>query len=287
MGDWVLNVDCFGVSVGLEIAGHGLLEAARSQLPPGWRYGAGSSPDHLYQIWGDPNSIRFSYEGVATVVALADRLSVETLADHLDLLVSTESPEFLFVHAGVVGWRGQALLIPGSSFAGKSTLVNALVGAGADYLSDEFAVLEPNGRVLPYSRPLKQRLSGGRVVRTLPTSQWGRRDSVTAPGSQNTAGSLEIGLVALLAYKEGAFLDYRRLSPGELVLELMKHTVAAQRRPALALNTLSGLCEGVPGITGWRGEAKECVEEIEGLLEHLPGEVPLREEHLPLESVSC
>ena len=55
-------------------------------------------------------------------------------------------------HAGVVGWRGRAIVIPGRSHAGKSTLVAELVRRGAVYYCDEFAVLHETGRVHPYRR---------------------------------------------------------------------------------------------------------------------------------------
>ena len=56
----------------------------------------------------------------------------------------------IFIHAGVVGWQGRAIVIPGRSFSGKSTLVAALLQAGATYYSDEFAVLDGRGYVHPF-----------------------------------------------------------------------------------------------------------------------------------------
>ena len=64
----------------------------------------------------------------------------------------------MFVHAGVVAVDGRALLLPGGSFTGKTTLVAALLRAGAQYGSDEYAVLDEAGLVLPaYPRPLSIR----------------------------------------------------------------------------------------------------------------------------------
>ena len=65
--------------------------------------------------------------------------------------VANYAPDRVFVHAGVVAWRGRALVLPGTSFAGKTTLVAELVRAGAIYYSDEYAVLDEQGRVHPYS----------------------------------------------------------------------------------------------------------------------------------------
>jgi len=78
----------------------------------------------------------------------------EAFETDLQLYVAEMAPRRLFVHAGVVGWRGQAIIIPGRTFTGKTTLVAALVKAGATYYSDEYAVLDVRGRVHPYARPL-------------------------------------------------------------------------------------------------------------------------------------
>ena len=68
------------------------------------------------------------------------------LAAHAELFVAERAPDHLFVHAGVVGWEGRAIVMPGASFAGKTTLVQAWLEAGATYYSDEFAVLDRAGQ---------------------------------------------------------------------------------------------------------------------------------------------
>jgi hypothetical protein len=66
--------------------------------------------------------------------------------------------ELFYVHAGVVTVDEKAIVIPGLSRAGKSTLVLALLLSGARYLSDELLVFDPQkGRALPFLRSLKLR----------------------------------------------------------------------------------------------------------------------------------
>ena len=55
---------------------------------------------------------------------------LEALERHLHLYVAEKARRKVFVHAGVVGWRGSAIVIPGRTLSGKSTLVKALVEAG-------------------------------------------------------------------------------------------------------------------------------------------------------------
>src|SRR5579875_714636 len=58
------------------------------------------------------------------------------------------------VHAGAVAWHGCGILLPGKTHAGKSSLVAELVRRGATYYSDEYALIDGEGRLHPYPRPL-------------------------------------------------------------------------------------------------------------------------------------
>ena len=49
----------------------------------------------------------------------------------------------MLVHAGAVEWDGHAALFPAPMESGKTTLVAGLVRAGARYLSDEAAAIDP------------------------------------------------------------------------------------------------------------------------------------------------
>ena len=69
---------------------------------------------------------------------------------HAELLTAFRTQDCLFIHTGVVGWQGRAIVIPGRSMTGKTTPVKVLVEAGATYYSDEFAVLDKQGQVHPY-----------------------------------------------------------------------------------------------------------------------------------------
>jgi hypothetical protein len=58
------------------------------------------------------------------------------------------------VHAGAVLWGGRVLMLPGITHAGKSSLVAELLRRGATYFSDEYALIDSEGHVHPYPRPL-------------------------------------------------------------------------------------------------------------------------------------
>ncbi|MCP5027200.1 MAG: hypothetical protein GY929_13040, partial [Actinomycetia bacterium] len=68
------------------------------------------------------------------------------------------TPELLHIHAGTVAHQDQGLMVYGPSFAGKSTMVGALVQAGCAFLSDESAAIDPaTARVRGWPKPLSLR----------------------------------------------------------------------------------------------------------------------------------
>src|SRR5260370_37370818 len=72
------------------------------------------------------------------------------------------------VHAGAVLFGNQAMLIPGATHAGKSSVVAELLRRGATYLSDEYALIDTEGQVHPYPRPLLLRNGHAQQIPTLP-----------------------------------------------------------------------------------------------------------------------
>lgn len=154
--------------------------------------------------------------------------------------------ERVFVHAGVVGWRGRAIVLPGRSHAGKSSLVAALVRAGATYYSDEYAVLDERGTVHAYAKPLSMRARAG---------ERGAPVDVASFGGQVGEQPLRMGLVVSTAYREGAHWRPRVLTPAQAMLALLDNTVVARLRPPQVMSTLRAAVEGAHAIRGARGEA--------------------------------
>ena len=64
-------------------------------------------------------------------------------------------PHCLSLHGAWFAWGSQAVLVLADSGGGKSSLATAAVLAGACYGSDEFALVDPEGRLEPFPRPLQ------------------------------------------------------------------------------------------------------------------------------------
>jgi hypothetical protein len=178
---------------------------------------------------------------------------MRALTAHAELVIAERAPDHLFVHAGVVGWQGAAIVMPGASFAGKTTLVQAWLDAGATYYSDEFAVLDRAGRVHPFARPLAIRDGSPHPPRRVPAETLGARTG-TMP--------LPIGLVLVTSYRAGARWRPRRLTAAPALLALMRHTVAARGNPAHSMPILKHAVSGSPALTGKRGEARRLVTAV-------------------------
>ena len=178
---------------------------------------------------------------------------LEALERNLHLYVAERARRRVFVHAGVVGWRGRAIVIPGRTMSGKSTLIKALVEAGATYYSDEYAVLDERGRVHPFLKPLSMRENGGgRPKKILPE----------ALGGTTGVRPLPVGLVVATSYREGARWRPRQLLPGRAVMALLAHTVSVRRKPERALTTLRQVVADAVVLKGARGEATEVAETL-------------------------
>lgn len=161
-----------------------------------------------------------SRDKVAVFAPATEEEVFQWLWQDIDSAVAERTRQMLFVHAGVVGWRGLAIVIPGRSNAGKSTLVAELVRRGALYYSDTFAVLDDAGRVHPYARPLVL----GAERRQPQDLRLEREDASTEP--------LPIGVIVAGSYRPEATWRPTIVRGARSVWPLTDHTVLAREQAA-------------------------------------------------------
>lgn len=256
-----ISFSAFGVRFGLRVNDKAILKHLITRLPPGSRPSDVRVVNHLYSLTGFADNsngrVRRFNLGYWNLARFARTRSFNDLLDqfesHLQLTIAEYAPRRLFVHAGVVEWKGRAIIIPGMSFSGKSTLVAELLRAGATYYSDEYAVIDQRGRVYPYPRDLKIRIAeSGRVERLRPEQL----------GAEVGSKPLRAGLIVSTSFKDGAHWRPRELTRGKAVLELLANTVSARSQPEMALSFLPKALESAQILKGVRGEASEIVESI-------------------------
>jgi hypothetical protein len=251
----------YGLRIGVRVSTPDALALVKECLPPGWKPASSMIVDHLYSLRvggsGSYRGVRHFHQLYGGTTQLARTLNLDNvlhvLESDLNLLVAAEARQRIFVHAGVVGWHGQAIVIPGRSLSGKTTLVAALLRAGATYYSDEYAVLDSTGRVHPFPRPLSFRQESGERPKKIPARELDARTGVRA---------LPVGLVAVTKHQPGARWRPRRLSPGQALLALLDNTVPARIRPDAVLPVLRQVVLRAPAVKGRRGEAEEVVDRL-------------------------
>ncbi len=258
-----------GVRLGVRTNTPAILERLQGCLPPGWRPSRSALVDELFSVWVDPALTRERpsrvYVGGKRRVRTRDlRQALAVLESELRQSLAARSTQRTFVHAGVVGWHGKAIVVPGRSRSGKTTLVAELVRAGASYLSDEFAIIDSRGRVHPFPKPLSIRGAGGCDLHV-------SRPSAEDLGGRSGKAPLPIGLVVLATHAPGAEWQPQTLTPGQAVIEMLAHTVPARLRPAASLQALERAVGRATVLKGERGEAAPVARRLLQLAESLPG----------------
>ena len=264
----VLRGEAFGVAFEAQVDDRRLLRAVRARLPPGWSPSrrlpatvlslvhevsdtargssrrAGSPRRAL-----PPSGVSVRRDGQLVARGLSHPQALDVFESELQLAVARLARPEVFVHAGVVAVDGRAILVPGRSGAGKTTLVRALVAAGATYYSDEYAVLDPEGRVHPYPRRPSVRVRAGHKERHAVPRVRGR-------------GPVPVGMIVETRYRPDSQWAPVPLSPGGCVLALLANTVPARDRPAEVLAALARATEHARGFRSDRGPARPTAQAL-------------------------
>jgi hypothetical protein len=239
----------YGVTWDMQADDAALYRMLLERLPSGTAPSAGRPPERAYAVRTMPAT--FAESGASyllladgrPLVRSSDAVDVaDAFEDNLDWLVAERSPRKVFLRAGVVGWRDRAIVIPGGPGTGKRTLVRALVGCGATYFSDDYAVLEGNA-VIPYPSRRPNWIDPGNAL-----SHW-----LDELAPKRAFKPVPVGVVLFAPYRAGASFKPKLISRGKALLEMFKHAVAAQRNPMpvlRALETVSRRCNALQGVRG-------------------------------------
>jgi hypothetical protein len=255
-----MSFEAYGVRIGVRVTEPSVLDDVIGLLPTGWKPRRNPRVDHLVSLVvgdrerrGTIRRLHLLYAGSFRAFRTAELdEALRFLEYHFEEYVAQMAPRRIFVHAGVAAWRGKAILIPGRSHSGKTSLVTALLHAGATYYSDEYAVLDDRGYVHPYPRPL--------CIRD--TSEIGRRVRAEEIGARLGRRPIPVAMVVATRYEERARWRPRPLSRGEAVLELFSNTVPARLRPHQALDVLRQVTTKAVSYRSPRGEARETAQRL-------------------------
>jgi hypothetical protein len=260
------SVACFGVRIGVRANNPDLLEKLRSLLPADAKQYEGKVVDHYFSaVLGgrvDGSRVRKFHLLYGNHVRLSRGHDLDQVLEAFEpacrQVVASLAPRRVFVHAGVVGWKHHAIVLPGMSFTGKTTLVAELVRAGASYFSDEFAVLDEVGRVHPFRKPLSLRDSV--TARQVDTP-------VETLGGKTARRPLPVGLVVMSTFRDGAHWRPKTLTPGQGALAILANTVTARHAPDRSISSIREVVARAPVVKSPRGDAEVVAPLILRLLE--------------------
>ncbi len=230
-------------------------ENVANLLLPVWENKTSTLPEATFRLIRN-GAGELEAQGPDIGVSFLKEEAIEALERHIHLFIAMRTRQAVFVHAGVVNWQGNVILFPGPSFAGKSTLVRALCQAGATYMSDEYGIVDTEGFVHPFPRPMSRRRQTRGNLRTPPEKL----------GWTGNAAPLKVGAVVSVRYRENQEFQIEPLSGGNALLELMANTVSAREAPELALACLGRALSQAQCWKGVRGEARMAAKKILGLL---------------------
>jgi len=257
--DHGFSFSSYGTRLGARVSDPELVESLQTRLPLESQITEEEIVDRLFSVLAIKKTKRGKdlYNLYWDHMLFGKELSYQDMLDKFDaiasLTVAELSDEKLFVHAGVVGWKGKAILIPGKSHSGKTTLVKELVKCGATYFSDEFAVIDEQGYVVAYPKPLSIREPGLHKQKDV---------AVEDLGGKVGESRLPVGLVVVSQFKKRSKWEPKSLSPGNGLLSLLESTHSAQRAPGRAMQTLQRVVSNARIISSFRGEASNVAPKI-------------------------
>lgn len=271
MNEWLSEIDwknkfafeCCGVKLRVRTDQADLELKLKKNLPSASRLcGNYEVSDELSLVVNqgkDKNGFYFNDELAMEISEFDDSL-LEPIGDKiLVVLAQISLPEKFYLHAGGVAWNDFGILLPGTSFAGKTTLTRELIKAGADYLSDDCVVLDNQGYLLPFPRDLAIRTdSGERIFR-----------NAEYFGSKTAEKKVRLELILFTEFEKNAEWKPTPVSRGRGVLELMNNFYfrpSVGLMPGEILKSLVSVTSSVEMYEGKRNEAGAVVEWIKNYL---------------------
>ncbi len=228
-------------------------------LPTGWNGIEDSAADFVFSIITQKRKSKknvFYKNGELILENFSPKDIWDTVDSHIRMTVGEYSKDYVFIHAGVVGWQGKAIVIPGSSFSGKTTLTAEFVKRGALYYSDDFTVLDKNGYVHPFPRKLSLRgiIDDYRQVDFDVEELGGTRGTKPIP----------VGVLLLTKYKKKGQKKgkpkLKTISRGEGIMAGLENSLSVRQNPSQVLKVLSKALEKARIYKSNRNEAKEFVD---------------------------
>ena len=254
------GVRAFGCNILVETSDHEAHSVLERYVFPSLprMNGAGGPHDLRLRIVAVADRFEMSVDDAAVASASRAIGLVPDLIRALDEAVVQHLTDLRAVHAGAVMLNGRALLLPGTTHAGKSSLIAELLRRGATYFSDEYALIDAYGRVHPYPRPLLLRNGGPEKIPVLPEEYSASVGHASVP----------VGWILSLEHVPGCVWNLATIPQSEAVLTLLRNTPHNLEESTDMVGVFQRAVAGAACYAGRRPEAAHAVNEILKLVEN-------------------
>ena len=238
----------FGVSISVQCPRE-YASTISAQLPVNSKPLSDVDTEHRFSVTldspdGSLYAVKYRSMTKASLQPLDSALRI--LQKEMHLCVAEHARNYVFIHAGVVECKGLGIVFPGSSYAGKSTLVWSLLQSGARYYSDEYAVFDQHGSVHPFTLPINLRFAGSERQTVIP--------------ERAASDAIKPDLIVFARYRRDATWRPRMLRPAECLLQLIRHSIAIRRNPAFVLPVLGEISSQSRAYMGYRGDCQQIID---------------------------
>jgi hypothetical protein len=260
--------EAFGVKVGVRSNDGGVIERLKEGLPfllpIDIKDIAFEEAVHIFSVYRSKSSRQsnLTYCGEKEVVRQNfDDRKIDPIESQIRLTIAEFAEDYVFLHAGAIAYQGKMIIIPARSFSGKTTLVAEFARRGFEYYSDEYAVLDKNGLVHPFTKKLSIRgIVDDYTQVDIPVEELGGRKGVEP---------LEVGLILVSKFMKGAKFSPRLLGAGEGIIESIANSVSIRQNPQFVLKVLSLVTSRAKIVKTNRGEANKFIDKFLKYLEKI------------------
>jgi hypothetical protein len=219
-----------------------------------------SRADLCLRVVEDADEFRlYRDDGFVASAPQAEQL-LRSLMDCLDRAFIEGVKNLSAVHAGAVLLGDRALLFPGASHSGKSSLVAELLRHGAVCYSDEYALIDAEGLVQPYPRPLLLRNGGREQTAVLPFEL----------NSRVATSRAKVGWILSLHYETGGSWKIRDVPQSLGLMSLLQNTPHALADSPHMVESFRRAVAETRCFEGQRGETSDAVDQIRRLISGTP-----------------
>jgi len=252
------SFEAYGVKIRIESNRKRLFDRARSiaeaSLLGNLTEIEDAAAEHVLGVISTGNTLNLIHNGSERSSTENRKVFFNFFESIVRVTVAEYAVGYVFIHAGVVAWKGKAIIFPANSYQGKTTLVAELVKLGATYYSDEYAVVDERGLVHPFARPLSVRVK----------ERHDERNNVQVAALGGVAGREEVpvGAIILTSFKENAKWKPRKISPGNAIIAVIQQTIPINHDPDFAIQVLKTIAERAIIVSSQRGDVKISAAEI-------------------------